>query len=85
MSRRHVHTIVKDEVGQSRILIEGHDYRVADFIGCLSGRVLEGDVGKQVYFVDGVLQVENDGQMDARLHPELYEKPAEAAGGREGA
>lgn len=31
------------------------------------GRILPGDVGKRVYLVDGILQVENDAQRERRV------------------
>lgn len=34
------------------------------------GRILPGDYGKQVFDVDGIIQVENDGQRDTRLADE---------------
>ena len=36
-------------------------------LGNVLGRVLPSDVGKRVYNVDGVVQVENDQQRDKRL------------------
>lgn len=32
------------------------------------GRLMPGDVGKQVFEIDGIYQVENDEQRDARLN-----------------
>ena len=51
------------DVGRPFLKAFGRAWPVSGFIG----RVLLGDVGKRVYQVGGVLQVENDGQRAARL------------------
>jgi len=74
-----IHTITKEDVDKVSVEINGERYMWEDCIG----RVMEGDIGKLVYLIPygaggerptgHVLQVENGGQMDARLNPELYE------------
>lgn len=57
------YTITSADVGQFAIQAFGRVWPVSDFLG----RVLPQDVGKRVYLRDGVLQVENYAQRDARL------------------
>lgn len=43
------------------------DLRLTIFTGSAIGPIQAQDVGKRVYTVDGIIQVENDNQRDARL------------------
>lgn len=58
-----VREITAADVGKATFKARGITYRTCDFIG----QVLPSDVGKRVYLVGDVLQVENDEQRDARL------------------
>jgi hypothetical protein len=60
--RRLVHTISAADIGKRTIRIEDRPRSVADFIG----HVMPRDVGKRVYVVGDVLQVENDIQLRDR-------------------
>lgn len=63
MSERHpYYTLAPDDVGRSTLHAYGRTWMVSSFMG----RVLPGDVGKRVYLVGDVLQVENDEQRSAR-------------------
>jgi hypothetical protein len=50
------------DIGRPTIKAFGRTWLVANFIG----RVLPGDVGKRVYLVGDILQVENTQQRDRR-------------------
>lgn len=63
MAPRLYYEIQASDVGQARIRAFGRAWQTTDFIG----RVLSGDVGKRVYLVGDILQVENDEQRDRRL------------------
>lgn len=64
--RRYIHTILPRDVGKSRIKTGiGGTINIGDAFG----PVQELDVGKRVYNVDGVIQVENNEQRDARTAP----------------
>jgi hypothetical protein len=60
---RYLFTIEPHHIGKSWIKVGTHGYSVSGFLG----RVLPGDIGKRVFRVNGILQVENDQQRDARL------------------
>ena len=60
------YTLAAFDVHKPWISAFGRTWPVSGFIG----RVLLRDVGKRVYHVDGILQVENDEQRDARVHQE---------------
>lgn len=62
MSRRPFYTLTTEDVGRPTLRIFGRTWLVSGFIG----RILPGDVGKRVYLVGGILQVENDEQRAAR-------------------
>lgn len=51
------------DVNRATIKAFGRTWMVSSFIG----RVLPQDVGKRVYLVRGILQVENDQQRDERM------------------
>lgn len=63
MSAELLFTIAPEHVGKSHVKIDGRVVSLADVIG----RPLPGDVGKRVYDVNGVVQVENNEQRDLRL------------------
>lgn len=58
--------ITKADVGRYMITAFGRTWHVSSFIG----RILPGDVGKRIYQVDDILQVENDEQRDERVKRE---------------
>lgn len=60
---RPYHTISTEDVGQPWLKIFGQLWIVSEFMG----RILPGDVGKRIYLVGRILQVENDEQRDRRL------------------
>ena len=60
---RAFYTLTAADVGKPWIRAFGRTRLVSEFIG----RVLPGDVGKRVYLVGDILQVENDEQRDARI------------------
>ena len=69
--RRHVHTLTEDDVGQG-VIHKGtcpccHQKIAPITVRDAIGRVQNKDVGKRVYLVDGVVQVESDDQVDERL------------------
>ena len=71
--RKHVHTILMEDVGRTTIRREDCECCGAKrnfSVDSLMGRVQIGDIGKRIYRVDGILQVENDEQRDARLAKE---------------
>lgn len=63
MTTRYLLTLEEKHVGRAFIQLDGRPRAVTDWIG----RILPNDVGKRVYDVDGVIQVENDEQRAARL------------------
>lgn len=63
MSTRPYTTLTERDVAQPFLQIGGAIVRVSDFMGIVQLQ----DVGKRVYLVDGVPQVENDEQFRARL------------------
>lgn len=72
---KHVYTIKEKDIGRwhvranpSECLTCGHSDRTMLAVRDVIGRVLPMDVGKMVYDAgDGVLQVENSEQLEARL------------------
>ena len=69
IERTLLHTITEADVGRSHIPKAcpccGHRQPIV--ISGLMGRVLPIDIGKRIYDVGGVLQVENNEQRDKRL------------------
>ena len=63
MSERAYYTLTPGDVGLGSHEILGRTWLVTSWIG----EVLPGDVGKRVYLVGDVLQVENDEQREYRL------------------
>jgi len=57
------YTLRDSDIGKPWIRAWGHVWLTSGFIG----RVLPGDVGKRVYLVDDILQVENDEQLARRI------------------
>lgn len=60
---KEYYTITVDDVGKSTLRAFGRNWPTTDFIGRPQPR----DVGKRVFLVDGILQVENDEQRDHRM------------------
>lgn len=60
---RSYYELQQSDVGRPFLKIFDRVWSVKDFLG----RVLPGDVGKRVYLVSGILQVENDAQRAERL------------------
>lgn len=65
---REFYTITADDVGKVSHKIHGRTWLASSWIG----QVLPGDVGKRVYLVGDVLQVENDEQRDQRVGKQLH-------------
>ena len=63
MTQREFIELDKGHVRQPWLRAFGNTWPVSDFIG----RILPQDVGKRVYLVGGVLQVENEEQRKRRL------------------
>lgn len=59
-----------EDINRAVIKAFGRTWPVSNFLG----RVLPGDVGKRVYQVGDILQVENDEQRDTRLQEEESEE-----------
>lgn len=59
---RPYYTITPSDIGKPWIKAFGRVWSVSDWIG----RILPLDVGKRVYQIDGILQVENQEQLLAR-------------------
>jgi hypothetical protein len=57
------YTLKEHDVGKCTIHAFGKAWAVVNFIG----RIYPDDVGKRVYEVNGILQVENDAQRKSRL------------------
>ena len=57
-----VYTIRIGDVGQDVVFIDGQPTSTIDFLGCVQKQ----DVGKHVYRVGDVFQVENQEQLSAR-------------------
>lgn len=62
MGTRHYRELTIADVGRARLKAFGKTWLCADFIG----QVLPQDVGKRVYLVGDILQVENDEQHASR-------------------
>lgn len=58
------YTLTQKDVGRPFLKIFGHIWPVSDFIG----RIFAKDVGKRVYLVGDILQVENEEQREKRLN-----------------
>lgn len=69
--RKLVHTVIQADVGKS--YHQKPDCQCCGargdtiYFGDIVGRFQQCDVGKRIYSVDGVLQIENDQQLKARL------------------
>ena len=61
--RKYSHEIQPEDVGKDVLQLDNHPVRVCDFIG----QILPRDVGKRIYRVGDIYQVENDKQKWARL------------------
>lgn len=55
--------ITSNDVGKALFKLNGREYPVSTFIG----RILKQDIGKRVYLVGEILQVENNEQRAERL------------------
>lgn len=64
-----LYEITKRDVGRAHLKVGGRVYAVSDFMG----RILPCDVGKRLFLVSGVVQVENDEQFNRRTLPELLQ------------
>ena len=60
---REYYTLTAEDVGKPWLKAFGRTWLTCDFIGKVQMR----DIGKRVYLVDGVLQVESDRQLGDRL------------------
>ena len=63
MTERQFYTLADSDVAMPYIKCLGRTWRVEDFLG----QVLPQDVGKRVYRIKGILQVENNEQRDQRM------------------
>ena len=63
---RGYYEIAATDVGKPTIEAFGRIWRVADFIG----RIQKQDIGKRIYRLGGIVQVENEAQRAARLRME---------------
>lgn len=70
--RKFIHEIHKDDLSYttrfngiecSECGARHHEHAIVDSLG---RRILLKDIGKRIYFVDGIYQVENDEQRDRR-------------------
>lgn len=68
--RQSFYTIRVTDVGKPTLKIFGRVWPVSDFIG----KIMTQDVGKRVYLVGGILQVENEAQLKVRLAREGGQK-----------
>lgn len=66
---KHIHTITAEDVGKTLVPQScptcGKGNPIC--IGIVTGPVQRIDIGKRVFYNDGVIQVENDLQRDKRL------------------
>lgn len=60
--RKHVYTIKAEDVYKPFLRVREMTIPVTNLLG----RILPRDIGKKIYLVDGVYQVENDEQLTAR-------------------
>jgi hypothetical protein len=63
---RDFYTITKADIGRFSIRFHGQSWPVVNFIG----RIMPQDVGKRVYEIRGILQVESQDQLNNRLKQE---------------
>ena len=64
--RQHVHELLEKDAGKRFLLIGETVHNLANVLGFVHRR----DVGKRLYLVGDVLQVENDKQFEARTRLE---------------
>lgn len=67
-----VHTITKDDIGKKWIITDkyytfGSTKKTCIGITDLMGNILPIDIGKRIYLVGEIFQVENQKQLDKRL------------------
>lgn len=60
--RKHVYTIKAEDVYKPFLRVHGMTIPLTNLLG----RILPRDVGKRIYLVDRIYQVENDEQLAAR-------------------
>lgn len=77
MATRYLFTIAAEHVGRGNVKLADRNVYLA---GCF-GLVQQRDIGKRVFDVNGVIQVENDEQRDARIARNLPEVTITAVGG----
>lgn len=65
--KKLIHTITSSDIGHSIVTT---DYGPKVALSGTLGYVQPHDVGKRLYLVDGVVQVENDAQLTERLSKE---------------
>lgn len=63
MARTQIHTITSQDVGKSTLRVRGKKINIADAIGPVQAQ----DIGKRVFDVKGVIQVENNQQLQKRI------------------
>lgn len=66
--------ITSDDVGKAIFHAFGRKWLTSGFIG----QILPQDVGKRVYKINNILQVENDEQLNARKSKNMTDIPKEA-------
>lgn len=71
--RKFLFEITEHHVAPAERAYQGESLRLHSAIG----RVLSRDVGKRVYDVDGVIQVENDEQRDRRQAADAADESAD--------
>lgn len=57
------YTITSQDVGKRTISVGGYKWLITDVMG----HILPTDIGKRVYVIDGILQVESESQCNSRL------------------
>lgn len=62
-TKKRFREITQEDVGKALFEFNGRKWKASEFIG----RILKQDVGKRVYLVGDILQVENDEQRAKRL------------------
>lgn len=67
---REYKEITKSDVGKSTFKLGKTSYPVAWFIG----EIIPQDIGKRVYLVNGILQVENDEKRNKRWFADVLDK-----------
>jgi hypothetical protein len=67
MSRRYLYTVTADDIGRGSIKdVYGKSHWLSGYFGLFERQ----DIGKRLYDIDGVVQMENNEQRDRRLAKE---------------